>query len=34
MGDNMLRLATLTCVVTALTCAPALAKKDGVLRAV
>src|SRR5215831_12878476 len=28
----MLRLATLTCVVTALICAPALAEKDGVLR--
>jgi len=28
----MFRLATLTCVVTALTCAPALAEKDGVLR--
>src|SRR4029450_11176456 len=31
--DSMLRLTTfLTCVVTALTCAPALAEKDGVLR--
>src|ERR671923_1209668 len=30
--DIMLRLATLTCVVTALACASALAEKDGVLR--
>jgi branched-chain amino acid transport system substrate-binding protein len=30
--DIMLRLATLTCVVTALACSPALAEKDGVLR--
>src|SRR5262249_27911532 len=30
--DSMLRLATLTTVLTALLCAPAVAEKDGVLR--
>src|SRR5262245_60024411 len=30
--DTMFRLATLTSVLTALACAPALAEKDGVLR--